>query len=416
MSVSAIGPASGFPLPPEPGLTPADVIARAEALLPLLIAEREAVEERTYYSVRIHEEFGKAGFYRMLVPARYGGYEFGLQTFMRVVMTLARGCPSTAWMFCLGAVHAVAAATVFEERAQEELFATGEFIAPATVIPSGTAERAEDGWVLDGTWAYCSGAPYATHFMGHTMVDPGDGGGPRPMLFVIPRAQWTRLDDWGDQMGLKGSGSHSIAIRRQTIPDHYLVRAHLSQYTVTEDSPGVRLHANPLYGGGPLSFMQFEAAALAVGMAKGALDSYAELMRSRTTSFPPITRRTENPDFQVWFGEASGRIGAAEAIVLEGTRQWTELAETGPAAFTKEREWHLATLCREAIRLAWEAVHRYLFPTAGSSAVRRGQHIERVWRDMSMMQSHAGIAVVLTTMANRELVKAYFGIADSPAA
>ncbi|GAA4422399.1 acyl-CoA dehydrogenase family protein [Actinokineospora soli] len=416
MTVTAIVPAQGFPPPPEPDLTPADVIARAEALLPLLVEQRAAAEERTYYSAEVHEEFRKAGFYRLLVPARFGGYEFSVQTFMRVVVTLARGCPSTAWMFCLGAVHAVAAATLFDERAQEEIFAGGEFIAPATVIPSGTLAKVPGGWVLDGTWPYCSGSPYATHFMGHALLFPEDGSDPRPVLFVIPRDQWTRLDDWGDQLGLKGSGSHSIAIAGQTIPEHYLLDTHLSMYEVSEDTPGVRLHANPMYGGGPMSFMMFESAVLAVGMAQGALDSYAELMRTRTTSFPPIVPRTEDPDFQLWFGEATGRIATAEAAVFDAMRQWTELAEQGPSAFTKEREWRIATICRETIRLAWTAVEKYLFPTAGSSSVRRGQHVERVWRDMSMMQSHAGIAVVLNTMANRELAWAHFGIPDPHAA
>ncbi|CRK59457.1 POSSIBLE OXIDOREDUCTASE [Alloactinosynnema sp. L-07] len=410
MSVTAIVPATG-PLPPEPGLTPAEVIARARALLPLLVEQRAAVEQRTYYSAEVHSAFQDAGFYRLLVPARYGGYEIGLETFMQVVSTLARACPSTAWMFCLGAVHAVPAATLFDERAQDELFADGDFIAPATVIPSGTARRVDGGWLLDGTWAYCSGAPYATHFMGHVVVAP-DGGEPRPIMFVIPRAQWRRLDDWGDQMGLRGSGSHSIKVEDKFVPDHYFLDTHMSMYTVSADTPGVRLHANPLYGGGPMSFMQFEAAALAVGMATGALDSYADLMRTRMTSFPPIALRAEDPDFQIWYGEAAGRIAAAEGALLSGMRQWTTLAETGPESFTREEEWRIATICRETVRLSWEAVHRFLFPTAGSSAVRAGHHIERVWRDMSMMQSHAGISIVLTTMANRELAKAHFGIAD----
>jgi 3-hydroxy-9,10-secoandrosta-1,3,5(10)-triene-9,17-dione monooxygenase len=33
-----------------------------------------------------------------------------------------------------------------------------------------------------------------------------------------------------------------------------------------------------------------------------------------------------------------------------------------------------------------------------------------VWRDLSMLHSHAGYAVALKTMANRELSKAHFGI------
>jgi 3-hydroxy-9,10-secoandrosta-1,3,5(10)-triene-9,17-dione monooxygenase len=404
---------NGLPLPPEPDLTPDEVVARAEAIAPTLVARQSEVEERTYYAADVHEAFSKAGFYRILVPRRYGGYEFGVDTFMRVVRTLARGCPSTGWMFCLGAVHAVFAGTVFEERAQEEIFAGGDFIAPATVMPSGSAERHPDGgWVVNGTWSYCSGAPYATHFIGHALVTREEGQAPEPMLFVAARDKWRRLDDWGQQLGLKGSGSHSIVFEDAHVPDHHVLHTHMSFYELSEDTPGRQLHINPQYAGGTLSFMMLEAACLAVGIANGALDEYEDLMRSRTTMFPPVVSRAEDPDFQRWYGEATGKLATAEAAAEGTIAQWQSLCAQGPDAFTPEREWRLAVMCREVIRLSWTAVEQHLFPTAGSSSVSRGQRIERVWRDLSMLQSHAGISVALATMANRQLAKARFGIVD----
>jgi 3-hydroxy-9,10-secoandrosta-1,3,5(10)-triene-9,17-dione monooxygenase len=406
----AVVPVHEFPEPPEPGLTPADVIARAEAIAGTLVARQAETEQRTHYAADTHEEFARAGFYRILVPRRYGGYEFGVDTFMRVSMALARGCPSTGWMYLFGAAHAVAAATLFGERAQAEIFGGGDFICPATVGPTGTAERVDGGWLLNGTWPYCSGAPYATHFMGHTLIPQGDGLPPAPLMFIVARDQWRRLDDWGAQLGLKGSGSHSIAIENAYVPDHRTLGTHLSLVTVTDQTPGYLLHDNPQYGGGPLSFMLLELGALAVGMAKGALDSYEDLMRTRTTSFFPIVSRTEDPDYQFRYGEATGLIAAAEAAVLNAVQQWSDACDRGPAAFTREQELRLAMISREAVRMSWRAVEGQLFPTAGSSSVRQGERIERVWRDMSTLHSHAGVGVFLATLANRELAKARFGI------
>lgn len=401
----------GFPRLPEPGLTPAAVIARAEAIAPTLVDRQAETEERTYYGQDTHAAFAKAGFYRILVPRRYGGYEFGVDTFMQVSMALARGCPSTGWMYLFGAAHALAAATLFDERAQDEIFGSGDFICPATVGPSGTAERAPDGgWVLNGVWPYCSGAPYATHFMGHTLVSPGEGQPPAPLLFIVPRNQWRRLDDWGQQLGLKGSGSHSISIENGHIPDYFTLGTHMSQVTITEDIPGRRLHNNRQYGGGPLSFMLLELGALAVGMAKGALDAYEDLMRTRTTVFFPIVSRTEDPDYQFRYGEATGLIAAAEAALLNAVQQWRDACDQGPTAFTRERELRLAMISREVVKLCWRAVEGQLFPTAGSSSVRHGERIERVWRDMSTLHSHAGVGVFLATLANRELARARFDI------
>ena len=170
---------------PEPHLTAADVVARAEALAPELAERQSETEQRTYYAEDTHEAFTDAGLYRILVPRRYGGYEFGVRTFFQVVMTLTRACPSTGWMYCLGSAHALAVASLFGERTQAEVFGDGHFICPATVSPNGTAQRTGDGdWTLHGTWPYCSGSPYATHFLGHTLVSRGPDGPPEPMLFI----------------------------------------------------------------------------------------------------------------------------------------------------------------------------------------------------------------------------------------
>jgi 3-hydroxy-9,10-secoandrosta-1,3,5(10)-triene-9,17-dione monooxygenase len=398
-----------YPEPPEPGLTEAEVIARAEAIAPTLVARQAETEQRTFYAEDTHKAFSDAGFYRLLVPRRYGGYEFGVDTFMTVARTLARGCPSTGWMYLFGHAHALAIATLFGEQAQAELFADGECICPATVSPAGTASRVDGGWDVDGTWTYCSGAPYATHFIGHTLVHAGDDEPPQPMLFVAPRSQWTRLNDWGGQLGLRGSGSHAIRIDHATLPERYTIGAHLSQLTVTDEMPGRILHG-PQYGGGPLSFMLLELGVLAVGMAQGALDAYEELLTTRTTTYFPIVSRTHDPDFQLRYGEAAGLIATAEAAITNAVEQWRDTCELGAAAFTREQELRLATISREVARLCWRAVEGKLFPTAGSSSVRQGERIERVWRDMSMLHSHAGLGTFLATIANRELTKARFGV------
>lgn len=393
---------------PEPDLTPADLIARAEAMVPTLVSRQTETEERTYYAPDTHERFAAAGFYRILVPRRYGGYEFGAETFLRVVMTLARGCPSTAWMFCLGAAHALAAGSIFSEQAQAELFRTGEFISPAVIAPAGTGERTPDGWLINGTWNYCSGAPYATHFIGHTFVAQPDGP-PKTLLFVVPRDQWRMLDDWGRQLGLKGSGSHSVVIENGRIPDHFAFEGvHLSEIDVTDGTPGRDLH-NPEYGGGPLSFMLLESAALAVGMAQGALAAYEELLITRRTMFTEATR-VQDPDYQWWYGQASGMIATAEAALINAVQQWHDICERGQDAFTRDKDLRLATICREVIKLAWRAVESYLFPTGGSRSVRSGERVERVWRDMSTLHSHVGIGVLLAGVATREYTKVHFDV------
>lgn len=123
---------------PEPELTEREVIERAVAMRPALLERQPETERLTIYPKDTHEEFLRAGFYRMLQPRRYGGYAFGLPTFYRVVTEVARGCPSTGWALSLTAAHVLQVASVFEEKTQDELFGDeGDFRAASTATPIG---------------------------------------------------------------------------------------------------------------------------------------------------------------------------------------------------------------------------------------------------------------------------------------
>src|SRR5262245_3343991 len=102
--------------------TPRELLARAESMRSRLVELQAETEERTYYSQEIHEALLEAGLYRALVPKRYGGYELDLPSFWRIVIALARGCPNTAWGYCLAAGHALQIGALFEKEAQDEIF------------------------------------------------------------------------------------------------------------------------------------------------------------------------------------------------------------------------------------------------------------------------------------------------------
>src|SRR6202020_2001367 len=105
------------------------------------------------------------------------------------------------------------------EQAQSEIFGDGEFRAASVAAPIGTARRVDDEWELNGKVGYCSGIPYSTHYMGQALIANRDGTpSDRMLLFVAPRSEFTMLDDWGDLLGLKGSGSQSITFEKGMVP------------------------------------------------------------------------------------------------------------------------------------------------------------------------------------------------------
>src|SRR3954466_550102 len=200
---------------------PQELIDRAIALRPLLIERQAEAEALTYPAQDFHEQFVAACFYGMLGPRRYGGVQGDMEKDMRVILELARGCPSSAWCMCLAATHALQIGSWFEERAQDEIFGDGDFRCASVAAPIGTATRTDGGWELNGQVAYASGAPYSTHYMGQALMPEGP---PAMLLFVAPRSEWTMLDDWGDTLGLRGSGSHSVRFDGGRIPAHWRSR------------------------------------------------------------------------------------------------------------------------------------------------------------------------------------------------
>ncbi|XYH93753.1 acyl-CoA dehydrogenase family protein [Sorangium sp. So ce1128] len=389
---------SGGGAPVRYAVTPAELITRAESLRATLVRRSPEADQLTRYPPSTHEDFLRAGFYRMLVPRRYGGLECDMPTFARVVMALARGCPSSSWSLALGAGHALQIASWFGEAAQEQIFGGEHFSCASNGFPIGTARPIDGGWEIDGTFPYASGSPHATHFMGQTL-SPGeapDGPPGPPLLFVAPRSAWTLVDDWGGMLGLNGTGSNSVRLDKVRIPDHLVVQnLSLHNHGGTGDSPGLRLHGNPMYTGRALGFFSIELAAVAVGAGKAAIDEYEVVMQSRKTTLPPIVPRAEDPDFQRWLGIAITRVDTAEAIVLQGAARYMELCKRDVEEgirFGREDDLRLFTSVVEAINIVWDTVQNYVYRTAGPACARDGERLQRLFRDLAMIWGH-GITV-----------------------
>ena len=61
---------------PEPNLTPREMVERATSLRPFLRDKQAETEAARRILDEVNERFVAAGFYRLLQPKRFGGYEF----------------------------------------------------------------------------------------------------------------------------------------------------------------------------------------------------------------------------------------------------------------------------------------------------------------------------------------------------
>src|SRR5262249_56254435 len=139
----------------------------------------------------------------------YGVTEADLPTFCRVMPSIPRGCPSTGWMLALGVAPGLQGASYWPADAQDELFTGPDFVASASFgYENAVAVPVDGGYRVTGTWHFCSGVPYAAFHMGLTPVQDSD----TKIVAALPRGSFRMLDNWGDLIGLNGSGAHSAAL------------------------------------------------------------------------------------------------------------------------------------------------------------------------------------------------------------
>lgn len=387
------------------------LIARAEEIAPTLLARQAETEARGYYAEDTHEAFKAAGFYRTLLPPEFGGLAADIETYGRIIKAIARGCPGSAWQLCLGSSHVINVCRLFDPSLWPEIFGDGHFICPLPAKPQGEIRQLENGeWSLNGVYNYCSGVPYATHLLSQAFPIYRDGSRGAPIVFLARRKDWTRLDDWGNAFGMKGSGSFSVRFDDARIPDRFVLQIDLLKFEpkpLDKDNPSIR--TNPAYYAWFDSFALFELATIGVGALTGALDEYAEFMRSRTTIWPPITRRIEDSDYRRWYGRALGRLAVAEAALTSMAQQWTEGGRRfmlgGPSISMAENN-RLLLLGGEVIDIVWE-IMQTLWTTMGTYPAQDGQRMQRVFRDLAMLRNH-GIATAFDNRA-RELADHVLG-------
>ncbi|MCK8787355.1 hypothetical protein M0638_23570 [Roseomonas sp. NAR14] len=384
------------PLPvPEPGLTSDELVARAVALRPVLRDQQAENEARGTYGEDLHQAFRKAGFYRITQPRLFGGYEMPLPDFYRVMVEVSRGDPGVGWCLTLGASHAFIVASHWSEEAQRDLFGEdGEFVAPHRAQPMGTVTPAPGGYRVNGKWNYCSGIPHATHFIGTAMLADG-GAPPRTVLVAVPRGGYEILPDWGGDeiLGMRASGSNSVEIRDTFVPAHFVIPFDVMFARpdgMLNGTVGTRLHGNPMYLGRLMGPYHASLVSVVTGAAWAAIDEYERVSGFMKTYVEPDVLRADHFDFQRPLGEALAKADAAQAVLMGAAQRYMDLclrwAKDG-TPFTVEDNLRLWTMLQQGGKLAAEVVES-LFHNVGAFATKKGNRLQRYFRDVQMYRTH----------------------------
>jgi 3-hydroxy-9,10-secoandrosta-1,3,5(10)-triene-9,17-dione monooxygenase len=387
--------------------SPQWLIAEATEIAKQLRTEQDESDARGCYSDAIHRRLLEGGFYRILQPRMFGGFGTDCETYIRVIMELSQGHPGSGWCYTLASSHALVLGSHFSEEVQRELFGPeGDFRAAYAVGPAGmpSFERTEGGYIVSGLWPFASGIPVSNHFLGGAVI-PDASGRLTAIAFVVPKESLTVLPDWGGEaaMGMQASGSNTVRLTKVFVPDRHIIPSpivRLSTDSLPDGTPGTRLHQEGLFLGLIFSWFSCEFGAILTGTARAACEEYERQLRTKPSFADPTRPRMHEPELQRIFGEAICRADAAEALTLAATRLYTQQCDRWMktrTAITPQDMTKVWGTSREACRAACEAVEM-LFHTVGASVARRGDKLQRYFRDVQMyrvhIQSQAQIPIV----------------------
>lgn len=358
---------------------------RAAEMVPVLRERANACEESRQVPAETIADMQEAGFFKILQPKKWGGYELDPQDFYDVQMTVAEGCMSTAWVLGVVAIHNWQLA-LFDDRAPQDVWGDDHTtLISSSYMPVGKVSWEGDDLRLSGQWGFSSGCDHCDWVFLGAMVPPKDGqaGGPPDMrTFLLPRSDYEIVDDW-HVMGLKGTGSKTIVVDNALVPEY---RTHKATDGFSCTSPGNAVNEAALY---KIPFGQMFVRAVstaAIGALQGAVGSFKESTAKRIGKNDGKMAGAD-PSAQMAVAQASSTVEELKLVLHKNFDRLMEAASgEGPELTIEERvkmRWDSAAVPQRCV----DGVDP-LFALGGGSAIYQGNALMRAFVDIHAGRAH----------------------------
>ena len=116
----------------------ANLVEAAKALRPRILAQRERIEAGRRLPDDLVRQLGRGGFFRIFLPAEYGGLDLTPMAAIEVFEELARADASVAW--CVWNANTYWTTVRWAKEVAQAIFADPEAILANRTRPSGRAE------------------------------------------------------------------------------------------------------------------------------------------------------------------------------------------------------------------------------------------------------------------------------------
>lgn len=355
---------------------------RATDMIPALRARQTETAALGKLAPATIEAMQEAGFFRIMQPARYGGYELDPEVFFRVQMLVAEGCMSTAWVLGVVAIHNWQLA-LFDDRAQADVWGDDDAtLISSSYMPVGKVVPVEGGYKLSGHWGFSSGSKHCEWaFLGAVVPPAEPGGAPDYRTFLVPRADYEIVENWAVS-GLEGTGSHDITVRDAFVPAY---RTHRAIHGFECNSPGNAVNDHYIFR---LPFGQIFVRAVSsssIGCLQGVIDSYVTINRDRV-GLNDGNKIASDPDAQMALAECIAAVDECKTIMLRNFEEMVCAAQQHQQLAIDRRirmRFDAALVsrkCTEAINL--------MFNACGAQGIFRNHPLNRAWLDINAGRQH----------------------------
>jgi 3-hydroxy-9,10-secoandrosta-1,3,5(10)-triene-9,17-dione monooxygenase len=384
MAAAGLKPTTSSPSGPDADdYAYAAMIARAKALIPRLRERASNTEELRRLPRETERDLHEAGLFRILQPKRVGGFEFDYVALVDCADAIGQADASAAWNLANLASHHWMLA-MFDKRAQDLIWNkdADTLIASSFIFPAGRARKVDGGYLLRGSWPFCSGVDSSEwNMLASVVASDDEADGIEYRVFLVNKNDYRIKDTW-NASGLRGTGSNDVEVNDAYVTEPMTIAVH---ELAGGPTPGSAVNPNALYTLPVFSLFPFVLSGVALGNAQACLDDYVDLARYRASTY----NRAKVGDLQstqIKIAEASSKIDAARLI----------MRSTCIAAMAEARRGHVPDIATKtrmrrdgafAVNLCTEAVS-LLFAASGARGLSTSGALQRQFRDAHAINSH----------------------------
>ena len=368
---------------------PESLVEKARALAPLFARQAAVNESLGRLSDETVAALKEAGFFGLMVPKCFGGYEAAPDEALAVIEAVSEADGSTGWVLMACNVGTGSAAGYLPPAGAEAVFGTHIPIIAGEGAPKGRAEMEGKGFRLSGRWSYGSGVLHTEYL--HTGGMVYENGKPREArTFIVPTREAKFLGNW-DVLGLNGTGSIDYGLDDVYVPEEF---THLPNALVAQQ--GGNLYRIGIVGMSPLGHTGFT-----LGLGRRILDELFSLVHAPSGRPSPLAEFGGADSFQEDFAAAEGKLRAGRAFCYE---VWGGVAATldrgEPLA---ARHFTLMRLALGHITTTVVEIATFAHRAGGGVAIRSGI-LQRCFRDMFTATQHRIVSPYMLRECGRELL------------